>query len=231
MASPANTDVILYLDTTSKLLMVGVSVGEDMVFRFSEPGTSHRYHSAILVPTVEKGLKQAGVNAKDLTALAVNTGPGSFTGIRTGLATVRTMAQFLDLPVYAFNTFDLYAAAHPGRPVSVCIDALQGKAYHGVMVIEPEEVLTLTSPGLIALDNVPVFQPEVMVYISESLKTLPHFDEAPVHVIETKGPFAPDMMQRLIAGHGERFRKPWDQVSALYLQEPNITLRKSHSAR
>ena len=59
-------------------------------------------------------LHESGIERAELTGLVVGTGPGSFTGLRLGLATVRGLALALDLPVAGVSTLDALAAGAPG---------------------------------------------------------------------------------------------------------------------
>ena len=73
----------------------------------SQDGPSH---SQILPPLVAQVLKEAGLTVKDLDFLAVGQGPGSFTGLRTGLSLAKGLALGANLPLYAFPTPDILAA-------------------------------------------------------------------------------------------------------------------------
>ena len=67
-----------------------------------------------LLEDVDALLRQGGANARDLDALAVGIGPGSFTGVRIGLATARGLALALELPGAGVSTLAALAAGAPG---------------------------------------------------------------------------------------------------------------------
>jgi tRNA threonylcarbamoyladenosine biosynthesis protein TsaB len=80
-----------------------------------------------LLEDVDALLRQAGARTGDLQGLAVGTGPGSFTGLRVGLATARGLALSLGLPVAGVSTLDALAAGAPGAlPV---VDARRGEVF------------------------------------------------------------------------------------------------------
>ena len=66
-------------------------------------------HGEQLAPLIERVLREAGVVRQDLTALAVGTGPGPFTGLRVGLVTARTLAMVLEMPAYGVCSLDAIA--------------------------------------------------------------------------------------------------------------------------
>jgi tRNA threonylcarbamoyladenosine biosynthesis protein TsaB len=90
-----------------------------------------------LLEDVDALLRQAGARTRDLDALAVGIGPGSFTGVRIGLATARGLALSLDLPVAGVSTLAALAAGAPGAtPV---IDARRREVF--VLRDEPQVML------------------------------------------------------------------------------------------
>lgn len=71
-------------------------------------------HARTLLEDVDALLRQGGAHPRDLDALAVGIGPGSFTGVRIGLATARGLALALDLVGAGVSTLDALAAGAPG---------------------------------------------------------------------------------------------------------------------
>ena len=90
-----------------------------------------------LLEDVDALLRQAGKRTSDVEALAVGVGPGSFTGVRIGLATARGLALALDLRVAGVSTLEALAAGAPGAvPV---IDARRGEVFVPGGVLAPDD--------------------------------------------------------------------------------------------
>lgn len=104
-------------------------------------------HSQRLLPMVDRVLAEAGLRPADLGAVACTTGPGSFTGLRIGLATAKGLAFALNIPAFGVPTLDALAnnlgILEPGAPAIaadlVCpvLDARKGQVYAAVYLLRP----------------------------------------------------------------------------------------------
>ncbi len=100
--------LLLALDTATPAVTVALHDGT----RVLAEQTAHdpRRHGELLAPGIAAVLAQAGGDRRDLTDLAVGTGPGPFTGLRVGLVTARTLALALGLRLHGVCTLDVLAA-------------------------------------------------------------------------------------------------------------------------
>jgi tRNA threonylcarbamoyl adenosine modification protein YeaZ len=99
--------VLLAFDTATPFVTVALHDGEDVV---AEARSEQRMkHGEQLAPLIEQVLGRAGIVRQGITALAVGTGPGPFTGLRVGLVTARTLSLVLDVPAYGVCTLDAIA--------------------------------------------------------------------------------------------------------------------------
>ncbi|MDR3274843.1 MAG: tRNA (adenosine(37)-N6)-threonylcarbamoyltransferase complex dimerization subunit type 1 TsaB [Endomicrobium sp.] len=89
-------------------------------------------HSEMIVPAVERLLKDTGNAFQDIDKFAVSTGPGSFTGIRVGMTAIKIFAQALNKPVAAVDTLSILensCIGIKGIKIVAAIDALRGEVY------------------------------------------------------------------------------------------------------
>ncbi len=89
----------LCFDTATEVLSAAV-IGEDGRLLAEVSRHAPRLHSAMLVPTIEETLALAGIARGDLAAAAANRGPGSYTGLRIGLAALQALRDGLGIPAY-----------------------------------------------------------------------------------------------------------------------------------
>jgi tRNA threonylcarbamoyl adenosine modification protein YeaZ len=136
----------LALDTSHRTGSVAVARGEvllgEIVFDASDT------HSATLLPAVDACLRIAGVLLGGIDRFAVSSGPGSFTGLRIGLATVKAFAAVNRRPVVAVASLEVLAAAIPfsRHPVLALIDARRGEVYGALYDTGEGAPVELTPP-------------------------------------------------------------------------------------
>ena len=119
---------ILALETTDRVASVALLTDSSCLEKRIE---SPLRHEETVMPAVDELLAEAGLAPADLTAIAVDVGPGSFTGVRIGVCHGNAMALALNLPVVSVNA--LAALAYPllggDKPVAAIIDARNGNGY------------------------------------------------------------------------------------------------------
>lgn len=120
---------ILALDTSSQVSSVALCQAEVLV---AESALNLRStHSQSLLAQIDDQLKAAGWGLTDLDLLAVVAGPGAFTGVRIGVATIKGLAQVLNLPVVCVSSLAAVAMNLPmlHRPLCVFVDARKKEVY------------------------------------------------------------------------------------------------------
>ena len=100
---PSEANVILGIDTTTAVTSAALMQGGLVCAEASAPSIPTSGSAESVIGLADTCLKQAGVSISAVTAIAVNIGPGSFTGIRNGIATAQGLALSRDLPVYGIS--------------------------------------------------------------------------------------------------------------------------------
>lgn len=125
--------MILFIDTTSnKDIFLALTDGKDLITELREP--SERLQAELLLPLIEKLLKQNKVKLADLDGIEVNNHGGSFTSLRIGVVTANALAFALGIPVIGIDKKDV-------------------KKKKGISIIEPkysfEPQITMKKPKLV----------------------------------------------------------------------------------
>lgn len=150
---------ILALDTTSERGSVAVRRGGATVAQALVPGGDG--FGATIFPAIEDILRQAGVPLAEIDCFAAACGPGSFSGVRVGLAVVKGLAAALDKPAAGISNLRALAWFGTGALRAVRSEARRGDVYCAVYddqlhLVSPEEVLPLA--GWQARFNGPEFE-------------------------------------------------------------------------
>lgn len=120
---------LISIDTSSSAL--GAAIIDDNGVLAECGLASGRQHSEVLLPLVEALLNSARLSLSDMDGIVVTIGPGSFTGLRIGLATAKAWVQALDKPLIAVGTLEAlaYTAAETGQLICPVLDARRGELY------------------------------------------------------------------------------------------------------
>jgi tRNA threonylcarbamoyladenosine biosynthesis protein TsaB len=115
--------MLLAIDTATRLMSLAVHDGLDLLAEQS--WYTDNNHTAELAPSIRAMLSRCGLGMEDLNALAVSTGPGSFTGLRIGIAHAKGMATGRRLPLVGVSTLDTLASAQPQYPRHALITVVE----------------------------------------------------------------------------------------------------------
>ncbi len=123
---------ILSVDSSSVTASVAITEnGKVLAENFINNGLTH---SQTLMPLVEKTIKESGVSIKDIDLFAVTHGPGSFTGVRIGIASVKGMADALNKKCLPISTLEAIAEPLKNEDVIACavMDARCNQVYTAI---------------------------------------------------------------------------------------------------
>ena len=143
--------LILAFESSAKAASVALVRDGRLVSQYSQ--CSGLTHSRTLLPMAEDMLKNAETQLKDIDLIAVAHGPGSFTGIRIGVSTVKGLAWASDKPCVGVSTLEAMAwhGLAAGGYVCPVMDARRGQVYNALFKIENGRPLRICEDRPIAL--------------------------------------------------------------------------------
>ena len=158
---------MLILGIESATEQVGVAIGghEGVIATFEV--TRGRRHAEILTPAIEFVLRNADIDVDELGCIAVDIGPGMFTGMRVGISAAKAMAQALRIPMIGISSLDLLAfpCRHTDRVVVPVIDA-RGRT---VAALNTGVAAVQAEPADLARDYLPA-----LLKVQEGLRRVIH---------------------------------------------------------
>ncbi|OQB15994.1 MAG: tRNA threonylcarbamoyladenosine biosynthesis protein TsaB [Firmicutes bacterium ADurb.Bin193] len=184
---------ILAVDSCTAVATCALTVGDTLVAEVVL--NNKKTHSVKLLPLIEAMLKNADTDISEIDYFAVTTGPGSFTGQRIGISTVKGLAHATKKPCVAVSSLEALAYNLPSSPFIVCpiLDARRDQVYtasfEGLERLTPDRAIALSEllseldgRDVIFLgDGVPVFKET----IEKALGKRAHFP--PPHLIHLRG--------------------------------------------
>ncbi len=147
--------LILNIDTTAETAIVNIA--EDGIVLFEEINANQKDHAAFVQPAIQALLVKAALHLDKMDAVAVCYGPGSYTGIRVGMASAKGLCYALQKPLITLNALEILAKdaidnnpSPDGWLYCPMIDARRMEVFTAVFNKQLEEVF---SPSVIILDN------------------------------------------------------------------------------
>ena len=146
--------LILAFETSAKAASVALHDGTKLLAEnYQNTGLTH---SQTLMVMAEDLLKQCGYTPADVTHVAVAAGPGSFTGVRIGVAAAKGFAWGGQLPLYGVSTLEAMAANRAiadQAVVCACMDARRNQVYNALFRADGAAPLRLTEDRAISLEE------------------------------------------------------------------------------
>lgn len=119
-------EVVLYIDTCTKYMCVGLSKGDKLVYK--KQYDAFKRQSEVAALEIDKCLKESNVNPSELTKIVVTNGPGSYTGIRIGLTLAKVMSKVLNIKLVCLSSLKTMCG---NEDASAIIDAKGKRVYYG----------------------------------------------------------------------------------------------------
>jgi tRNA threonylcarbamoyladenosine biosynthesis protein TsaB len=130
---------LVAIETATETVAVAVRTSDGLAAELALTG--RRRHVESLTPALEHLLAQVGLSAHQLSAVAVDLGPGLFTGLRVGIAAAKGLAQSLGIGVVGLGSLDILTAAAAGTGIRghlLCaVDARRGEVFASVAEVGP----------------------------------------------------------------------------------------------
>ncbi len=221
--------LILGIETATQ--QVGVAIGghEGVIASFEV--ARGRRHAEILTPAIEFTCRQADVELAELGCIAVDVGPGLFTGMRVGLAAAKALAQALRIPMIGITSLDLLAfpCRHTDRVVVPVIDARKAEVFWAMYRQVPGGVQQVSTPTVGSVDDL------VADMLARSQDVLCVGDGAERYrdeIIdgyrcEIAGPVHPGADALVQLAHSKALREDWvrpGEIEPVYLRAPDAQI-------
>jgi len=157
-AGPAGERIRLALETSTRSPSLALESGGSFLERAL---SAERPHASDLLPALAELLGELGASPRDLGAVFVGTGPGSYTGLRVGIATALGLARGAGAALFGVPSGETLAWAElePGEEAAIVLDARGGELYFARYGRTPEGVTVLHAPCVLAAGDLGLLLP------------------------------------------------------------------------
>lgn len=155
LTNPINNGkkMILAIDSSSLVASVALAEENSVVAQYTM--NLKKTHSQTLLPMIDEIFRMTGVEHKQIRAIAVTKGPGSFTGLRIGAATAKGLAFAWNVPIVGVSTIEMMAYNYNYCNKLICpiMDARRGQVYTGIFECPNEKLHTVLADTAITIDE------------------------------------------------------------------------------
>ncbi len=161
---------LLAYDTSSEVLSAAIFDGAKKIAEFESP--SFTRHSSVLVPSLEKLLKDHHMTLNQIDVLAVGLGPGSFTGLRVGITAAKIFSYVCRIKLIGISSLEAMAMGESGfeGEIAVILDAKKEKLYAAIFEIQHDKFKTVQNPCLVGIDALLIAVKKPRLFIGDGVK-------------------------------------------------------------
>jgi tRNA threonylcarbamoyladenosine biosynthesis protein TsaB len=227
---------VLILGITTSTAQVGCAIGGHEGVLGAVHSSRGRRHAETLTPAIEFLCRQTRVELSDIGAVAVDLGPGLFTGLRVGIAAAKALAHACRVPMVGVPSLDLLAfpVRHTARTIVCCIDARRGELFHASYRQSPGGVQRLTEPAVDTPDDLVsdllVTNDDLLLVGDGALRYREVFEAITRVEIADHGLAHPLASSLVELAHARALREdfvPPQELAPLYLRKPDAEINWS----
>jgi tRNA threonylcarbamoyladenosine biosynthesis protein TsaB len=223
--------LICGIDTATA--QVSVAVGGHEGVLASTQSSRGRQHAEVLTPAIQFACKQARIEYSEISVVAVDLGPGLFTGLRVGVAAAKAMAHALKVPMIGVPSLDLLAfpVRFTPRLIVATIDARRGEIFYAFYRQVPGGIQRLSdhqvgTPDDLASELLAAGE-ECLLVGDGAIRYREVFEGLKKCEIVEEGFAYPSATSLVLLAHAQALReqwvKPWD-LEPLYLRKPDAEI-------
>jgi tRNA threonylcarbamoyladenosine biosynthesis protein TsaB len=202
--------IVLSIDSATDSASCAVLSNEKMLGEITF--NNKKQHSVVLMPIVDKLLKSLQLNINDIDGFIVSKGPGSFTGLRIGAATIKGLSQGTNKPFVGVSSLDAlaYNMAYTDGIICPVLDALRGNVYTALYKFQGQELIKLSDYMVISIEELTELikkQSNCVCFIGDALykykgefsSRLPEAKFAPTHLNVVKASSLGELGMKILA--------------------------------
>ncbi len=227
---------MLILGLESATAQVGCAIGGHEGVLASSHSARGRRHAENLTPSIEFVCRQARVQLKEISCVAVDHGPGLFTGLRVGVAAGKAIATALRIPMIGVSSLDLlaFSTRYAGRRLVAVIDARRGEVFWAAYQPVPGGVQRVTEPDVCTPDELDAellaMRGEKLLVGDGAVRYASLFADRTDVEVAGGDQMYPSARALVQLAHARALREEWvrpTEIELLYLRKPDAEINWS----